>query len=59
MSEVFAAKANRDAERDAAVLATRDASVELAGGIRKLAAVEAEMLVQITRMAAEAAGTRR
>jgi hypothetical protein len=59
MSKVFAAKAKRDAERDAAVLATRDASVELTGGIRKLAAVEAEMLVQITRMAAEAAGTRR
>jgi hypothetical protein len=52
-TEVFAAKAKREADRDAAILATRDATVELAGGIRELAAVEAEILVQLTRMAAD------
>jgi hypothetical protein len=44
----------REAERDAAILATRDASIELADGIRELAAIEAQVLVQLTNLAAEA-----
>jgi chorismate mutase len=51
----MAARANREAERDAAILATRDATIELAESIKELAAVEAQVLVQLTTLAAEAA----
>lgn len=51
----MAARADREAERDAAILATRDATIELADSIKELAAVEAQVLVQLTTLAAEAA----
>jgi hypothetical protein len=51
---VFAAKARCDAEREAAIRRTRDGIIELAGALNRGAETEAEMLMQITGMAADA-----
>ena len=50
LDEAMAARRQRDAERDAAIIATSDATVEVAQAVQALAAVSAQTLAEIATM---------